>query len=577
MCVLLRRFYWEAFLRQITIIIHNSGGTNMHKRKAMILLALTATLVTACSSNNPAPSKDQGGVTTGQNEKVDPFKMTSPIEVTTVKGVTAGAKLPEGDSAESNQYTRYIKDKTNISFKLLWYASGQDYTQKLNLSIASNDIPDIMLVDEPAFLSLSSAGLLEDLTKVYEKYASPLTKELYASTNNKAIEKATYKGKLMGIPNISVQADAMSFLWARKDWMDKLGLQAPKSVDDVAAIAKAFVEKDPDGNGKADTVGLTGTDKAFENSGKANFHNFKGLFEAYNAYPWNWVKDSSGNVVYGSTLPGTKQALGKLREMYAAGLIDKEFAIVKDGNLKVVSGQSGLFFGPWWATGIISDTFTNNPKAEFVPYLINDAKSQKNNLLVPVSNRFIVVKKGMKNPEAAMIYANNFIAAQRKVDPDALKLDFSIDASYWPIGNATFDYADAVERKSEFLKKAMGGQMKPEELTPEMKDMYDRAMRDKANPRKDVKDWKGYWGYTAPADLLKQNYTKIYSEYTAVTKTMERKWANLQKLETESFFKIVMGEQPLDSFDKFVSDWSAQGGDEITKEVRDELSKAAGK
>jgi putative aldouronate transport system substrate-binding protein len=551
----------------------------MKKGKALILLAVAATLVSACTSKNPggstATATAGSSATAAPNEKVDQFKMPNPIEITTVHGVTAGAKLPEGDSAENNQYTRYIKNKTNISFKLLWYASGADFTQKLNLAVASNDIPDIMLVDEVTFLNLAAAGQLEDLSKVYEKYASPLTKELYNSTNNKAIEKATYKGKLMGIPNISVQADAMSFLWVRKDWMEKLNLQAPKTADDIATIAKAFVEKDPDGNGKADTIGLTGYEKAFENGGKASFHNFKGLFEAYNAYPTNWVKDSSGKVVYGSTLPETKQALGKLREMYAAGLIDKEFAILKDANPNVVSGKSGMFFGPWWATGIISDTFTNNPKADFTPYLIMDAKGQKNNLMVPVSNRFIVVKKGMKNPEAAMIYANNFIAAQRKVDPDALKLDFSIDASYWPIGNATYDYADAVERKSEMLKKAMSGAMKPEELNPEMKDMYDKAMRDKANPRKDIKDWKGYWGYTVPADVLKQNYTKVYSEYTAVTKTMERKWANLQKLETEAFFKIVMGDQPLDSFDKFVSDWKSQGGDDITKEVQDELKAAS--
>ncbi|WNQ09045.1 extracellular solute-binding protein [Paenibacillus aurantius] len=548
-----------------------------YRKKAAVLLAATAVLVTACSAKDSAGPKESASASTGPSEKVDPFRLPNPVELTTFKSVTPGAKLPEGDTAESNQYSRYIKDKANITVKLLWYASGQDYSQKLNLAVASNDLPDVMVVDEGTFLNLADAGQLEDLTKVFEKYASPLTKELYASTNNKALEKATYKGKLMAIPNISVQADAMSFLWVRKDWLDKLGLQPPKTVDDVTAIAKAFVERDPDGNGKADTIGLTGYDKSFDNGGKASFHNFKGLFEAYNAYPTNWVKDSSGQVGYGSIQPETKQALGKLRDLYTSGLLDKEFAIRKDGNQTVVGGKAGLFFGPWWATGVIADTFTNDPKADLMPYLIQDSKGQKNNLMVPVSNKFIVVKKGVKNPEAAVVYANNFIAAQRKVDPDALKLDFTIDGTYWPIGYATYDYADAVERKSDMLKKAMSGQMKPEELTPEMKDMFDKAMRDKANPRKDVKDWKGYWGYTVPAELLKTNYNKVYSEYTAVTKTMERKWANLQKLETETFFKIVMGEQPLDSFDKFVSDWKAQGGDEITKEVREEISKASSK
>jgi putative aldouronate transport system substrate-binding protein len=546
----------------------------MKKKTTLISMIALVVLMTACSSNNVGTSKDGGGQAASPNVKVDPFKMPNPIEVTTFKSLSPGAKLPAGDTVESNQYMKYISQKTNINFKILWYAASQDYEQKMKLAIASNDLPDVMLVNEQIFLSLAEAGQIEDLSKVYDQYASPLAKELYASTSNKAIEKATYKGKLMGIPNISVQADAASMAWVRKDWMDKLGLQPPKSIDDVAAIAKAFVEKDPDGSGKADTIGIAGFEKALTVSGKAQRGDFKGIFQAFGAYPSNWIKDSSGKVVYASILPETKQALGKLRDMYAAGAIDKEFALRKDPNENIVSGKAGMFFGPWWSGGLVADALKLNPKVDFVPYLIPDAKGTVNTMMVPVSTQFIVVKKGMKNPEAAMIYANTFINAQRKVDPDALKLDFTVSAEYWPIGNSTYDYADAVERKSDTLKKAMGGQIKAEELNPEMKEMFAKATRDKANPKADLKDWSGYFGYTVPADLLKQNMNKVYSEFTANTKTMERKWVNLQKLENETFFGIVMGEKPLDSFDKFVTDWKAQGGDEITKEVTDEISKS---
>jgi putative aldouronate transport system substrate-binding protein len=553
----------------------------MKNKKALISMMAIAVLMTACSSNNAGTSKDGGQSSADSNVKVDPFKMPNPIEVTTFKSLSPGAKLPAGDTVESNQYMKYISEKTNINFKILWYAAPQDHEQKMKLAIASNDLPDVMLVNEQIFLALAEAGQIEDLSKVYERYASPLAKELYGSTSNKALEKATYKGKLMGIPNISVQADAASMVWVRKDWMDKLGLQPPKSIDDVTAIAKAFVEKDPDGNGKADTMGIAGYEKSLAVNGKAQRGDFKGIFQAFGAYPSggvegvsNWVKDSSGKVVYASITPETKQALSKLRDMYAAGAIDKEFALRKEPNENIVSGKSGIFFGPWWSGGLAADTMKLNPKADFVPYLIPDAKGTVNTMMVPVSTQFIVVKKGMKNPEAAMVYANTFINAQRKVDPDALKLDFTVSAEHWPIGNATFDFADAVERKSDMLKKAMGGQTKPEELSPEMKEMFDKATRDKAKPKADLKDWSGYYGYTAPADLLKQNMNKVYSEFTANTKTMERKWANLQKLEKETFFGIVMGEKPLEAFDKFVTDWKAQGGDEITKEVTEELTKS---
>ncbi|MEF3303543.1 extracellular solute-binding protein [Paenibacillus sp. GYB003] len=553
----------------------------MKYAKTLVMAAALAAFASACGGEGPgadggAGQKPGAAEATNPPAKIDPYRMPNPIEVTTFKSVSAGAKLAAGDTVENNQYTRYIKDKTNIDVKILWYASGPDFDQKSKLSIASGDIPDMLLVDEATFLSLAEAGQLEDLSKAYERYAAPLTKELYASTGNKALEKATYQGKLMAIPNISVQADAASMLWVRKDWLDKLGLQPPKTVDDIAAIAKAFVERDPDGNGKADTIGLTGS-SGINVPGKAGHHNWKGLFLAYNAYPSNWIKDGSGKIVYGSILPETKQALGKLRDMYAAGLIDKEFALRKDLNQPVIGGQAGMFFGPWWSGGIVADTMTNNPKAEFEPYLIPDAKGRYNNLMVPVSNRFLIVKKGMKHPEAAVVYANTFVAAQRKTDPDSLKLDFTISAEYWPIGNATYDYADAVERKADTLKKALNGEIKPEQLNSEMKALYDNAMIDKANPKADLKAWRAFYGYTTPAELLRRSMNQVYSEYTATTKTMERKWANLQKLETESFLKIVMGEAPLDSFDKFVTDWKAQGGDEITKEVQDEVNKSKGK
>jgi hypothetical protein len=39
-------------------------------------------------------------------------------------------------------------------------------------------------------------------------------------------------------------------------------------------------------------------------------------------------------------------------------------------------------------------------------------------------------------------------------------------------------------------------------------------------------------------------------------------------MEDETFLKIILGTAPIDDFDKFVADWKAQGGDEITAEVQ---------
>jgi len=121
------------------------------------------------------------------------------------------------------------------------------------------------------------------------------------------------------------------------------------------------------------------------------------------------------------------------------------------------------------------------------------------------------------------------------------------------------------------LADALAGKIKPEELLPEMKILYDFAKADEAAPKQDLAGWARFYGYTEPAELLKQPMNRISNEFTITTPTMERKWANLKKLEDETFVAIVMGNKDLSAFDQFVADWKAQGGDEITAEIIEEL------
>ena len=71
--------------------------------------------------------------------------------------------------------------------------------------------------------------------------------------------------------------------------------------------------------------------------------------------------------------------------------------------------------------------------------------------------------------------------------------------------------------------------------------------------------------------ILNDKYIPVYNAYNGQTETMETKWANLKKLEEETFAKIITGKVGIDAFDSFVEEWKASGGDEITKEVQEEL------
>jgi len=57
------------------------------------------------------------------------------------------------------------------------------------------------------------------------------------------------------------------------------------------------------------------------------------------------------------------------------------------------------------------------------------------------------------------------------------------------------------------------------------------------------------------------------------TETMKLKWATLVKMEEETMLKILTNQENIDYFDKFVKDWKAAGGDQITQEVNAAIAK----
>lgn len=559
------------------------------KKAAGIGLTAVLLVLSACSNDGStakvSPSAT-GASATAAATAADPFgKYETTVTLKIGKEINPSDKtLPTGDTPESNQYTRHLKEQINVEAKNYWQAAtGKDYEQKVNLSIASNDLPDAMIVNDSQMRQMVKANQLMELDEVYEKYASPTMKSIVDSTQGLAKKAVTFNGKMMAIPNVTADADMVHIMWIRKDWLDKLGLQPPKTIDDLEKVAKAFVEQDPDGNGKADTIGITGPQtggllNANFISPNNNNYGFDPIFSAYHAYPGFWVKGTDGKAVYGSILPETKEALAKLRDLYSKNLIDKEMSVRKDSAELVKSGKSGIWFGMWWGGyGPLGDAIKNNPQANWQAYAVPlDAKGQFTPHMGTPSNRFIVIKKGIEHPEAAFKILNVLLRDEAKLDLKVSLDNFPLRLVYAPMDEMTVTY--------KMLKEVLAGTKKPEELDiPGYKllkadaqnvkkvklEPYDNLDIQYWNPNADLGVWKRMYSTFVGIGALQVPYTKTYSLTYSMTKTMESKWATLDKLEKETFLKIIMGVAPIDSFDTFVTDWKKQGGDQITAEVEE--------
>ncbi|MGV9304234.1 ABC transporter substrate-binding protein [Nonomuraea sp. NPDC003727] len=130
-------------------------------------------------------------------------------------------------------------------YKVKVTAIFDDFETKMQQRAAQKDLPDIVMNDVAQLGTMQGQGLLREIDLTKLAGAKDLSERALAS--GKGVD-----GKQYGVP-YSAQATA---LLIRKDWREKLGLEPPRSWADLAALAKAFTEKDPDGNGRNDTSGL---------------------------------------------------------------------------------------------------------------------------------------------------------------------------------------------------------------------------------------------------------------------------------------------------------------------------------
>jgi putative aldouronate transport system substrate-binding protein len=536
--------------------------------KAMLLFVLFAW--TGNRSLAAAGTSDSGSAPTAAQSAPGAFgKYNPPIEVTAVKNLGASNLLfPIGDSIDNNVWTRYFEEVLGIRLKYTWTTNEQQYAQKVNISITSNDIPDIMVVNNVQLKMMYENGQLMDMTKIMDEYLAPFTRDVLYQDNGDAIKSATFDNKLMAIPMTGFGLGSAMVLWIRTDWLDKLGLSIPKTPEEFLAVADAFANRDPDGNGRKDTYGLGIYKDLFE----GGFACLEGFFNVYGAYPLIWVPGGNG-LVYGSTQPAAKTALGVLQDMYKRGIIDPEFG-VKDGPKvaeDVMANKIGMFFGQFWNAAWINASKVANPSMEFVPVPIPAGASGK--AQIPFGTTwYAAVSAKAKNPEAAVKLLNLDLEKKYGATSESTRFNITPDGfspyAYTPLsiepGMKNFDAAlavsDAINRKD------------PSKLNEEQLNYYEMSMKSLAGDH-DNNNWHqlkmfgpggsltvmlGYW-----------NSGKYQADqfYGVPTQTMTEKLSTLKKQVLTDFTNIILGAELNTSWDAFTRNFGTLGGTQMTSEV----------
>lgn len=259
-----------------------------------------------------------------QSPEAKPSASAKPIEISFMT-VQTGSKPPE----ESQDYVRnQLLDKTGVSISRTILNHPDEYWNQINVRMAAGSSPDLFMLDGVRMKQYADQGLLLDLTPYLDRL-KPM-RELLGDE----LRKGMIDGKLYGIP----KRPSISYVttWIRQDWLDALKLDKPKTLDELMRVATAFTKNDPDGNGKDDTYGITGS----------GLNTFSPIFGAFGVGMPGTTYVKKGRLVNSLYDPDMTAALAFIKNMMDQGLVDPDI-LSYSGQVaadKLYEGKAGISF-----------------------------------------------------------------------------------------------------------------------------------------------------------------------------------------------------------------------------------------
>lgn len=227
---------------------------------------------------------------------------------------------------------QYMKEnwETNIQVNL---SPPRNFPEKTKIKIAAGDMDSLMLLpDSFEFQDDLFQSIALDLDQSLKAY--PALQQLI---DESGMPVRKIDGKTYTIPRPHDLNDA-PFPALRQDWLNNLGSKQPVTMDDMFSLLKQFVSKDPDGDGKKNTIGMYAYVQA------NSLGSLSWVEHAFTGSPDRFTLSKNGEVIDHAITTGQRQALEWLNRAFADGLINKDFATIDRDQLKeeILKGQSGL-------------------------------------------------------------------------------------------------------------------------------------------------------------------------------------------------------------------------------------------
>jgi putative aldouronate transport system substrate-binding protein len=431
------------------------------------------------------------------------------------------------------------KEVENLTgYKVNYSLLPQDNpVDKLNLVLASGDGYDVIVFDQTqVFQNYAKKGAMAQLDKLIDQYGP----NIKSATTKETFDAFKVDGKIFSIPWPKPASDTVSSTLAvRQDWLDKLNMKAPKTLDEFTDMLKAFRDKDPGGNGSKNIPLVIN-----ESMADVMTTDIRGAFGLYS--DWN---DINGKLVYLLQDPALKDYLTYMSMLYKEKLIDQELPTNKGATVdqKWASGRAGVRYTSWGEFGGHTDNLVKNvPTAKLSLLEFLTGKDGKSGTRLDHSfEAYAFIREGSKNKEDAIKWMN------AKLEPKNFKtitigeegkLHTVQDGKYVPILPQFF------EQKANATSFLTGTDSKAYAQYWQARLKKDPRIFDTFQKLQQMGTGKG------KVDVMGLATTISYDQALAK--------------DTEDFLvKVIVGAEPVSAVDDFSKKWLSRGGDQIIKDV----------
>lgn len=319
----------------------------MRRRKRILSILLAASMVctslVGCGQTEKNNDSEAGkksttvsesaetSVSEEASEESDSIRISDEVVTITVEGPSGAVAY---DWTNSQQFQEYEK-RLGLRFEATTYTSEQ-WDSRLTLMMAGDEMPDALFLSgnmkradvdkygsEGYLLDFSQyLDVMPNVSRLMEEY--PDFKNLITSED----------GSIYGFGRLNASASdvytASQYIFLQGQWLENLGLERPKTLDDLYEVLKAFKEQDANGNGDPD-------DEIPLGMRNGDYYALFPIMWAYGVYDLNYyyhkMVDENGNLGIWDTTETYQEYLRFVHKLYDEGLINQDAFVLEQSEL----------------------------------------------------------------------------------------------------------------------------------------------------------------------------------------------------------------------------------------------------